>query len=262
MLGKLEPELRAIFRNVAPPLIIHGAGNFIQEDAGEAVAGHIRSWLGLADSSKLVSRVWRLIGSVSTRITRSMQEKAMKIYNSSTAPNPRRVRVFLAEKGIQVPYEEVDLVKAVNRGPEFRKKNPLATVPVLELDDGTCVSESAAICRYFEELRPNPPLFGVNAKERALVDMWSANRICCAPANRRRIQAAPRLRLNAKDGLKWLDEELGSRRYIARDNFTIADITAMIAVDFGRVSKIAIKPEQKNLARWHAEVAARPSAKA
>ena len=78
----------------------------------------------------------------------------MKIYNSSTAPNPRRVRVFLAEKGIQVPYEEVDLVKAVNRGPEFRKKNPLATVPVLELDDGTCISESVAICRYFEQLDP------------------------------------------------------------------------------------------------------------
>jgi glutathione S-transferase len=79
--------------------------------------------------------------------------ETMKIYNSSTAPNPRRVRVFLAEKGIEVPYEEVDLVKAVNRGPEFRKKNPLATVPVLELDDGTCISESVAICRYFEKLR-------------------------------------------------------------------------------------------------------------
>jgi glutathione S-transferase len=95
----------------------------------------------------------------------------MKIYSSSTAPNPRRARVFLAEKGVQVPYEEVDIVKAVNRGAEFREKEPLATVPVLELDDGTCISESVAICRYFEELHPNPPLFGVNAQDRALMEM-------------------------------------------------------------------------------------------
>jgi glutathione S-transferase len=202
----------------------------------------------------------------------------MKIYNSSTAPNPRRVRVFLAEKGIQVPYEEVDIAGAVNRGPEFRKKNPLATVPVLELDDGTCISESVAICRYFEQLHPNPPLFGVDAKDRAIVEMWN-RRIefavlqPIADAFRQRheffkgrIRQVPEYaeaqRLNAEDSLKWLDEELANRRYIAGDNFTIADITAMIAVDFGKVSKIAIKPEQKNLARWHAEVAARPSTKA
>ena len=202
----------------------------------------------------------------------------MKIYNSSTAPNPRRVRVFLAEKGIQVPYEEVDIVKAINRGPEFRRKNPLATVPVLELDDGTCISESVAICRYFEELQPNPSLFGVNAKDRALVEMWN-RRIefavlqPIADAFRQRheffkgrirqvSEYAEVQRLNAEDGLKWLDQELANRRYISGDKFTIADITAMIAVDFGKVSKIAIKPEQKNLARWYAEVAARPSAKA
>ena len=206
------------------------------------------------------------------------QEKVMKIYSSSTAPNPRRVRVFLAEKGIQVPYEEVDIAKAVNRGPEFRKKNPLATVPVLELDDGTCISESVAICRYFEELHPSPALFGVNVKDRALVEMWN-RRIefavlqPIADAFRQRhdffkgrIRQVPDYaeaqRLNGEDGLSWLDEELANGRYIAGDKFTIADITAMIAVDFGRVSKIAIKPEQKNLARWHAEVSARPSAKA
>jgi len=202
----------------------------------------------------------------------------MKIYNSSTAPNQRRVRVFLAEKGIQVPYEEVDIAKAVNCGPEFRKKNPLATVPVLELDDGTCISESVAICRYFEELHPSPALFGVTVKDRALVEMWN-RRIefavlqPIADAFRQRhdffkgrIRQVPDYaeaqRLNGEDGLSWLDEELANGRYIAGDKFTIADITAMIAVDFGRVSKIAIKPEQKNLARWHAEVSARPSAKA
>ena len=89
----------------------------------------------------------------------------MKIYNSQTAPNPRRVRIFLAEKGIQVPYEEVDINNAVNRTPEFRKKNPMGTLPVLELDDGTCIAESVAICRYFEELQPNPPLMGVDGRD-------------------------------------------------------------------------------------------------
>ncbi|MGH7934795.1 MAG: glutathione S-transferase family protein [Candidatus Binataceae bacterium] len=202
----------------------------------------------------------------------------MKIYNSSTAPNPRRVRVFLAEKNIQVPYEEVDLAKAVNRAPEFRKKNPLAGVPVLELDDGTCIAESVAICRYFEELHPQPPLFGVSAQERAEVEMWNRRMEFnllqpIADTFRQkheffkgRIRQVPEFadaqRLNAEDNLKWLDQELANRRFIAGDKFSIADITAMIAIDFGRVSKITIQPDQKNLARWHADVAARPSAKA
>ena len=202
----------------------------------------------------------------------------MKIYESRNAPNPRRVRIFLAEKGIEVPYEEVDIVKAVNRGAEFRRKNPLGTVPVLELDDGTCISESVAICRYFEEIHPQPALFGSDAKERALVEMWNRRMefnilqpIADAFRQRHdffkgRIRQVPEYaevqRLNAEDNLNWLDQELGARRFIAGDRFSIADITAMVAIDFGRVSKIAIKPEQKNLARWHAEVSARPSAKA
>ncbi len=202
----------------------------------------------------------------------------MKIYNSPAAPNPRRVRVFLAEKGVQVPYEDVDIGKAVNRQPEFRKKNPMAGVPVLELDDGTCIAESVAICRYFEELHPEPNLFGVGAKERAQVDMWNRRMefnllqpIADTFRQRHeffkgRIRQVPEYadvqRLNAEDSLKWLDGELANRRFIAGDRFTIADITAMIAVDFGRVSKIGIQPDQKNLARWHAEVSARPSAKA
>ena len=202
----------------------------------------------------------------------------MKIYNSPTAPNPRRVRVFLAEKGVQVPYEDVDIGKAVNRQPEFRKKNPMAGVPVLELDDGTCIAESVAICRYFEELHPEPNLFGVGAKERAQVDMWNRRMefnllqpIADTFRQRHeffkgRIRQVPEYadiqRLNAADSLKWLDGELANRKFIAGDRFTIADITAMIAVDFGRVSKIGIQPDQKNLARWHAEVSARPSAKA
>jgi glutathione S-transferase len=202
----------------------------------------------------------------------------MKIYNSPVAPNPRRVRIFLAEKDIKVPFEDIDIANAVNRQPEFRKKNPLAGVPVLELDDGTCIAESVAICRYFEEQKPEPPLFGVGAKERALVDMWNRRMeltmfIQIADSFRQRheffkgrIRQCPEYaevqRQNAEDSLKWIDTELANRRFIAGDKFTIADITAMVGIDFGRISKIAIQPDQKNLARWHAEVSARPSAKA
>jgi glutathione S-transferase len=202
----------------------------------------------------------------------------MKIHESHNAPNPRRVRMFLAEKGIEVPYEEIDIVRAVNRREDFRKKNPLSTVPVLELDDGTCISESVAICRYFEELHPKPPLFGTDAKQRALVEMWNRRmefNILQPIADtfrqrhdffKGRIRQLPEYaelqRLNAEDGLAWLNQELGTHRFVAGDQFSIADITAVVAIDFGRVSKIAIKPDQPNLARWHAEVSARPSAKA
>jgi glutathione S-transferase len=203
----------------------------------------------------------------------------MKIYSSTVAPNPRRVRIFLAEKGIQVPFEDVDISSAVNRKPEFRKNiNPMGEVPVLELDDGTHIAESVAICRYFEELHPEPPLFGAGARERALVEMWNRRmefnvllpvaqtfrntseffkgRIPQVPAYAEVCRGA------AEKIYAWLDEELGTRRFIAGEKFTIADITALCAVDFGRVSKIRIQPEQKNLARWREEVSSRPSAKA
>ncbi len=202
----------------------------------------------------------------------------MKIYDSKTAPNPRRVRVFVAEKGIQIPYEEVDLGKAINRGEEFRKKNPSGTVPVLELDDGTCISETVAICRYLEELHPNPPLMGVDAKDRAIVEMWQRRMelellIPVANAFRQRheffkgkIRQTPEFaeaqKKDAEERLARLNDELVNRKFIAGDRYTIADITALCAIDFGRVSKIAIQPDQANLARWHAEVSARASAKA
>lgn len=202
----------------------------------------------------------------------------MKIYDSNTAPNPRRVRIFLAEKGIQVPYEQVDLVKAINREPEFRQKNPMMTVPVLELDDGTCIAETVAICRYFEELYPNPPLMGVDTKDRAIVEMWQRRMelellIPIADAFRQRhdffkgkIRQVPEYaavqKQNAEDRLVWLNEVLASRPFIAGDRYTIADITALVAIDFGRVSKIGIQPDQTHLKRWHETVSARPSAKA
>lgn len=202
----------------------------------------------------------------------------MKIYDSNTAPNPRRVRIFLAEKGLQVPYEQVDIGKAVNREPEFRKKNPMGTVPVLELDDGACIAETVAICRYFEELHPQPPLMGIDAKDRALVEMWQRRielelLLPTADAFRQRheffkgrILQVPEYaevqKKNAESFLAWLDQDLGSRPFIAGERYTIADITALCAIDFGRVSKIKITPEQKNLARWYESVSSRPSAKA
>lgn len=202
----------------------------------------------------------------------------MKIYDSNTAPNPRRVRIFLAEKGIQVPYEQVDIGNAVNRQPEFRKKNPMGTLPVLELDDGACIAETVAICRYFEELHPQPPLMGVNAKDKAIVEMWQRRMelellIPIADAFRQRHEFfkgrilqvpdyAEAQKKNAESTLAWLDQDLGDRPFIAGDRYTIADITALCAIDFGRVSKIKIAPDQKNLARWYETVSNRPSAKA
>jgi glutathione S-transferase len=202
----------------------------------------------------------------------------MKIHDSRTAPNPRRVRIFLAEKGVSVPFEEVDIVKADNRAPEFRRKNPLGTLPVLELDDGTCIAESVAICRYFEELHPEPPLMGTDARDRALVEMWQRRMELevflpitqvfrnSHPFFAGRIPQVPEYgevcRRAAEARLEWLDGVLAQREFIAGERYTIADITALCGIDFGRVSKIRIQPEHANLARWHAAVSARPSAQA
>ena len=202
----------------------------------------------------------------------------MKLYDSAMAPNPRRVRIFLAEKGIEVPVEQVDIGKADNRKPPFLAKNPLGGVPVLELDDGTYIAETIAICRYFEEQQPEPALFGTDAKDKAVVEMW-----------RRRMElevAVPIMqtfrntheffkgripqvaewgevmREAATKRLEWLDSVLADREWIAGDRFTIADITAMVGIDFGRPSKIRIADDQKNLTRWHEAASSRPSAKA
>jgi glutathione S-transferase len=202
----------------------------------------------------------------------------MKIYDSQLAPNPRRVRMFLAEKGVDVPYEQVNIAKAENRQPAFLAKNPMGTVPVLELDDGTCIAESVAICRYFEGLHPEPPLMGVDLQDRAIVEMWNRRMelellLPIAQVFRNtheffkgRIEQVPEYgeasRRSAEKRLAWLDGELADRDYIAGDRFTIADITALAAIDFGRVSGIRVQPDQKNLARWHEAVGSRPSARA
>ena len=202
----------------------------------------------------------------------------MKLYDSTLAPNPRRVRIFLAEKGVTVPTVQVDIAKAENRQPPYLAKNPLGGVPILELDDGTVIAETVAICRYFEETHPSPPLFGTDAKDRALVEMWQrrmeleiAIPIMQVFRNthaffKGRIPQVPEYgevcRQAATSRLRWLDGELAGRKFVAGDRFSIADITLLVGIDFGRVSNLRIDPEHKNLQRWHDEVSARPSAKA
>ncbi len=203
----------------------------------------------------------------------------MKIIETRQAPNPRRVRIFLAEKGITVPFEDVDLMKGELRTPEFTKINRMQRVPVLVLDDGTAISETVAICRYFEELQPQPALFGTGALGRATVEMWQRRvelglLLPVAYSFRHTHPAMAHLegqqfkdwgeanRPKALETLAMLDDELAGRRFIAGDAFSIADITALAAMDFMRPARIQRPEGLKNLERWYGEVSARPSAKA
>jgi glutathione S-transferase len=203
----------------------------------------------------------------------------LKIYQTRTAPNPRRVRIFLAEKGVTVSYQEVDLMKSELRTPEFTKLNRFQRVPVLELDDGTTISETMAICRYFEELNPFPALMGNGAKERATVEMWNRHMelglmFNVAGAFRHGHPAMAHLeqpqikefseacKPKAVAMLVAMDEELAGRRYIAGETYSVADITALCAVDFMRPARISRPEGLKNLERWYADVTARPSAQA
>jgi len=202
----------------------------------------------------------------------------MKLYEYTQAPNPRRVRIFLAEKGMTIPFEQVDIAADKHRTPEFLKINPMGALPVLELDDGTELAESVAICRYLEAQKPEPRLMGVDAKDIAIVEMWNRRMEFeilsmtagafrnTSPFFKGRIPQVPEYGEICKNAalkrFEWLDTELANRPYIAGDRFTIADITAMVGIDFGRPSNIRIQSNQKNLARWHESVASRPSAKA
>jgi glutathione S-transferase len=200
----------------------------------------------------------------------------VKLLDSPAAPNPRRVRIFLAEKGIKVEMEEVDIVSGANRQSPFVDNNPMGGVPVLVLDDGTWLAESVAICRYFEEMQPDPPLMGKTPSERAIVEMWNRrmeSEILHTIAQtfrqshkffKGRIPQVPEYgeacREVAVKRLTWLDQELAEREFIAGDEFTIADISALCGIDFGKVSKIKMDPAHKHLIRWHTTVSARPSA--
>ena len=209
----------------------------------------------------------------------------MKFYDCATAPSPRRVRIFLAEKGITVPTVQVDLRRAEQFGEAFRAINPDLTVPVLELDSGTRIADIVAICRYFEEVQPEPPLMGRDAEDKAVVE--ASQRLC----EREGFYAAAEAFRNAAPGLKHralpgpddyeqiaalaergrarlgrfferLDARLAENEFVAGRHYTIADITALVSVDFAGWAKLAPSEGQAHLRRWHAAVSARPSAKA
>jgi glutathione S-transferase len=203
----------------------------------------------------------------------------MKLYGSPTpAPNPRRVRIFLAEKGIDLPETQVDLRKREHKAPEHLARNSLGQVPTLELDDGETISETTAICRYFEEMQPEPSLFGRTATEKARVDMW-VRRVefqLTAPVSNYWRHFHPRtaaLLTQYKDfgesnvgayanAQRWLDGELESRPFLAGEAFSMADICALSTVDFAAWIGLPIDPDRKNLAAWRERVSARPSAAA
>ena len=203
----------------------------------------------------------------------------MKIYDFPLAPNPRRVRIFVAEKGVQIVYEPVDILSGQNRTPEFLLKNPLGGLPVLEFDDGTYLAESVAICRYFEGLYPEPPLMGVDPRDCAFVEMWNRRMELelfgpigramqhTHPLFKERLQQFPEFggtqREHALKRLEWLDSILAQRPFIAGEHYTIADITALVAIDLGiNMAGIAIPDYVKHVKRWHESVSSRPSAKA
>jgi glutathione S-transferase len=203
----------------------------------------------------------------------------MKLYDGGRVPNARRVRVFLAEKGIDVARAPVDLGKNEHKSSEFSRLNPLQRVPVLVLDDGTILTESIAICRYFEELHPSPPMFGAGAKGRALVEMWQRRLelelyLPAATVFRHTHPAmtgyqVPQVpawgeanREYVERFLEILDAHLEGRDFVAGDQMSVADITGLIAVDFFKAGKIPPPEKHANVKRWHSSLAARPSARA
>jgi glutathione S-transferase len=202
----------------------------------------------------------------------------MKLYEDRLAPNPRRVRIFLAEKGIEVPTEQVSIMAGAHKEESFRRISPMALLPALELDDGRVITESVAICRYFEELRPDPPLMGTDPFSKASIEMWQRRMeqellIPIAMTFRHTHPAMKNLeeqiapfgevnRRRADRRIELLDQDLGKTRYVAGDTFSIADITAMVALDFGKPARISVPDSAENLKRWYAEVSSRPSAAA
>ena len=201
----------------------------------------------------------------------------MKLYNSNLAPSPRRVRIFLAEKGVSIPRVEVDLGKLEHQTPEFLALNPFQTIPILELDDGMRIAESIAICRYIEAVWPEPNLFGLTPVEQATIEMWQRQlelRLLMPIAQVLR-HTHPRMaemenpqvpdwaaanRPRALRAMAIVDEALRDRPFIAGDRFTVADITGLVALDFAKSARIVLPPELIHLNRWHATLKARPSA--
>lgn len=202
----------------------------------------------------------------------------MKLYDLTPAPNARRVRIFLAEKGVDIPRVEVDNSKGENRTEAYLARNPLGKMPVLELDDGTCISESLAICHYIEALHPEPPLFGRDPLERATVEMWERRMELelLLPTINVFVHTHPywdgkvaqisawgeACRTRVRETFEWLDRELADRAYIAGDAYSMADITAQCAIVLGKANDLRVPAEQTNLTAWWDRVAARPTARA
>jgi glutathione S-transferase len=203
----------------------------------------------------------------------------MKLYDGGRAPNPRRVKIYLAEKGLTVPLEQVDLGAMAHKSPAYTAVNPMQRVPALQLDDGTIITESIAICRYFEALHPEPPLFGKGPKDAAMVEMWE-RRIefhLLGPISQVFRHSHPAMkemevpqvsawadanRPRVLEFLAVLDRQLADRRYVAGDRYSVADITGLVAMDFMKPAKLVPPEELSNVKRWHAELSARPSANA
>ena len=204
----------------------------------------------------------------------------MKLYDVIQAPNPRRVRVFLAEKGITVPMVQVDMAKGEHKSAAFLRKNGSGKVPVLELDDGTCIGESVAICRYFEALHPEPSLFGRTPAELGRIEMrnrqlefellgpigvsWRNGPVVTRMFKIKGIAAA-KVQSDAATNAFYarLNDELADQPFMAGEHYSIADVTALCVIDFA-TKLVELKPDAAltNLWRWHAAVSARPSAAA
>lgn len=203
----------------------------------------------------------------------------MKLYNElNPAPNPRRVRIFLAEKGLSIPMEQVPLRQGAHKDPKFLTKNSLGQVPVLELDDGSTLSESVAICRYLEELHPTPALFGATAWQRAQVEMWMRriefvlmSRIGAVWVNTHKFTAhlgtqykdyGEASRERSLKAMQWLNGELADKEFLAAGHFSMADIVALTTLDFATWIGLETPADLTHLRAWHARVSARPSAAA
>lgn len=209
----------------------------------------------------------------------------MKLFDMAGAPNPRRVRVFLAEKDIDVEKIQIDIMNGENLKSDYLAINPRGVLPTLQLDDGSIVDEASAICRYFEEVKPEPPLYGESPKSKAIIESWvrqiegdaftpTADVLRNAnPAFENRsipgtnnTAQVPALAERGTDRVlafyKRLDRHLAGSKFIASDSFSAADITAMCAIDFAEFVGIAVPAELTSLADWRARMALRPSAQA
>lgn len=200
----------------------------------------------------------------------------MKIIEARGAPNPRRVRIFAAEKGLDIAYQQIDLLSEEHRSDWFQRLNPYGGVPVLVLDDGTPLSETMAICRYLEALKPEPPLFGSTPLEAAQVEMWNRRmefsvfipvatvfRHCHPRMAKLESPQVPDWaevnRVRAANGLRLLNARLGESAYVTGSTFTAADITAFVGVAFMKVERLEWPDGLDHLARWYQAVDARPS---